>query len=111
MPNEVDGAGRCPQQCPCQLLGTARAVGGAAVVVTDSETNARLNGVASQMRSFDFFFVCTLGEVMLRHTVNLSKSLRTDISVVDGQNTHSEQLQHCSHFAVTRNLMPSGNEF
>ncbi len=58
----------------------------AAAVATDSETKARLNGVASQMRSFDFFFGCTLGEVMLRHTDNLSKSLQTDnISAADGQ--------------------------
>ena len=56
----------------------------AMAVATDSETKARLIGVATQMKSFDFFFGCTLGEKILRHTV--SKPLQTvNISAADGQ--------------------------
>ena len=58
----------------------------AMAVVTDSETKARLIGVATQMKSFDFLFGCTLGEKILRHTDDLSQSLQTvNISAADGQ--------------------------
>ena len=53
---------------------------------TDAETKPRLDNVAPQMRSFAFFFGCTLGEVLLRQSDNLNKSLQTDnISGADGQ--------------------------
>ena len=58
----------------------------AAAVTSDTETKARLAGVASQMMSFDFFFGCSLGEAMLHYSDILSKSLQTsNLSVVDGQ--------------------------
>ena len=45
-------------------------------IVKDSETIARINGVASQMRTFRFLYGVELGEMILRHTDNLSKTLQ-----------------------------------
>ena len=44
--------------------------------VRDSETIARINGVASQMSKFSFLFGVVLGEMILRYTDNLSKTLQ-----------------------------------
>ena len=38
----------------------------------ESEMRARINGVASQMGTFDFFFGTCLGEMLLRHADNLN---------------------------------------
>ncbi len=52
----------------------------------DTETKARILGVKSQMCSFDFFFGTYLGELVLSHSDNLSKTLqRKDISAAEGQ--------------------------
>ena len=54
-------------------------------VVKDSETIARINGVVSQMSKFSFLFG-VLGEMILRHTDNLSKTLQhKDFSASEGQ--------------------------
>ena len=39
----------------------------------DSETRARILGVASQMETFQYFFSLSLAEMILRHTDNLTK--------------------------------------
>ncbi|SMN02628.1 hypothetical protein SPONN_1502 [uncultured Candidatus Thioglobus sp.] len=44
--------------------------------VKDTESKARIQGVHSQMESFNFLFGTVLGEILLRHTDNLSKSLQ-----------------------------------
>ena len=51
-----------------------------------SEIRARVNGIDSQMKTFDFFFgVCLLHNV-LSHTDNLSKTLQhTTFSAAEGQ--------------------------
>lgn len=55
-------------------------------IVHDSDTVVRINGVASQMQSFDFFFGLVVGEILLRNTDNLSKTLqKKQISACDGQ--------------------------
>lgn len=55
-------------------------------VVKDSETIARINGVASQMNTFRFLFGVELWEMILRHTDNLSKTLQhKDFSASEGQ--------------------------
>lgn len=52
----------------------------------DTETKARIQGVAAQMRSFEFFFGSMLGELVLTHTDNLSKTLQhTSMSAAEGQ--------------------------
>ena len=55
-------------------------------VIKDSDMKARINGVASQMKGFDFFYGVSLGQLILRHSDNLSRTLqRADISVAEGQ--------------------------
>ena len=52
----------------------------------DSDIIARVIGVASQMRNFEFFFGIYLGEMILRHSDNLSRTLqKKDLSAVEGQ--------------------------
>ena len=52
----------------------------------DSETRARINGVASQMKTFDYFFGASLLRLILRHTDNLSKTLQhTKMSASEGR--------------------------
>ena len=57
----------------------------AAAIVHDTETIARIRGVASQMLSFDFFFGLVLGELLLCHADNLSKTLQKNCSASEGQ--------------------------
>lgn len=55
-------------------------------IVKDSETIARINGVASQMRTFRSLYGVELGEMILRHTDNLSKTLQhKSFSAAEGQ--------------------------
>ena len=51
----------------------------------DTETIARIRGVAAQMASFDFFYGLVLGEMLLRHTDNLSRTIQEHISAAEGQ--------------------------
>ncbi|XP_065886227.1 zinc finger MYM-type protein 1-like [Dysidea avara] len=56
----------------------------------DSETTARIIGVASQMATFDFYFGVYISEMILRHSDNLSKALqKKDISAAEGQHVAS----------------------
>ena len=55
-------------------------------VVRDTETIARIQSVAAQMTFFDFFFGLMLGEMLLRHCDNLSKTLQNPhLSAAEGQ--------------------------
>ena len=42
-------------------------------IAHDTETKARIRGVAAQKRTFPFFFGCMVAELVLKHTDNLSK--------------------------------------
>ena len=55
-------------------------------IVKDAEMKSRIVGVASEMKSFDFFFGVMLGEMLLRHSDNLSKALQAShMSAAEGQ--------------------------
>ena len=55
-------------------------------VARDTETKARIGGVAAQMKRFDFLFGVMLGEMLLRHSEYLSKTLqKKTISAAEGQ--------------------------
>ena len=55
-------------------------------IVHDTETKAKIKGVSSQMKTFNFLFGTVLCEMLLRHTDNLSKALqKKTISVAKGQ--------------------------
>ena len=54
--------------------------------VKDTEMSSRIQGVASRMTSFDFFFGVSLGELLLKHSDNLSKTLQaSNMSAAEGQ--------------------------
>ena len=55
-------------------------------IVHDSETIARIRGVASQMQTFDIYFGLVMGECLLRNVDNLSKTLqKKSFSASEGQ--------------------------
>ena len=54
--------------------------------VKSVEMRSRIRGVSSHMQSFDFFFGLVLGEMILRRSDNLSKTLQgTRVSAAEGQ--------------------------
>ena len=55
-------------------------------VVKDTESKARIQGVRAQMKTFNFLFGTVLGEMVLRHTDNLSRTLQDKaLSAAEGQ--------------------------
>ena len=55
--------------------------------VSDTEMKARIQVVAAQMAKFDFFFGVSLGQLILRHSDNLSRTLQhRNLSAAEGQN-------------------------
>ena len=48
-------------------------------VCSQSEVKGRINGVQSKMKDFDFLFGLLLGERILKHTDNLSKTLQATV--------------------------------
>ncbi|XP_068227994.1 uncharacterized protein [Palaemon carinicauda] len=60
--------------------------GDAKDVADDTETKARLGGVDSSMKTFDYFFDCNIGVQLLGYADNLAKALQaTKRSAMDGQ--------------------------
>ena len=56
----------------------------------DSDITAYVIGVASQMTNFEFYFGVYLGEMILRHSDNLSRTLqKKDLSAAEGQHIAS----------------------
>ena len=54
--------------------------------VKEVDARARVNGVCAQMRYFDFLFGVALGELLLMHSDNLSKTLQhKHLSAAEGQ--------------------------
>ena len=55
-------------------------------VIHDTETIGRINGVASYMEKFSFLFGIVIGELILGHADNLSKSLQlSTLTAAEGQ--------------------------
>ena len=48
----------------------------AADIARDTKTIARIQGVASQMKTFKYFFGLVFDEMLLRHADNLSRTLQ-----------------------------------
>lgn len=62
--------------------------------VRDTEMRVRILGVASQMTRFNFYFGVSLGNLILRHSDNLSRTLqKTEISAAEGQEVATMTLQ------------------
>ncbi len=63
-------------------------------LVKDTEMKARINGVTSQMKTFDYYFGICLGHLILKHSDNLSRALqKSDISASEGQEVASMTLK------------------
>ena len=78
-------------------------------IVKDTETIARIRGVATQMSTFSFYFGLVLGEMLLRHSDNLNKTLQHDkLSAAEGQaiavmtNTTLASLRNDTHYDLFR---------
>ena len=62
--------------------------------VKDSEIKTRIHGVASQIKTFTYLFGIVLGDLILRHSDNLSRTLqKADISTAQGQEVTSMTVQ------------------
>ena len=62
--------------------------------VREPEMRSRITGVSISMQSFDFYFGITIGEMLLRHSDNLSRTLQlSTISAAEGQSVASLTLQ------------------
>ncbi len=58
----------------------------ALTITAETEAKARIRGVSAQMRTFEFFYGVVLGEMILRHTDNLSTTLQHNtLSAAEGQ--------------------------
>lgn len=67
----------------------------AAGVARDTETIARIQGVASQMKTFEYFFGLVFGEMLLRHADNLSRTLQKPCSASEGQSIADMTEEPC----------------
>ena len=55
-------------------------------VARDTDSKARIHRASSQMQTFDYFFDVLLGELVLRHSDNLSRTLQhKSFSAAEGQ--------------------------
>ncbi len=58
----------------------------AASVTKDTETKARIHGVSAVMKTIDFIYGAILGELLLKHADNLSRTLQNkSMSAAEGQ--------------------------
>ena len=58
--------------------------------VRDTDTKARIRGIAAQMEPFEFFFEVVLGEMLLHHKDNLSRPLQNKCSTIHGIRSDTE---------------------
>ena len=71
----------------------------------DTEAKARIQGVAAQMTKFTYLFGSMLGELVLKHTDNLSRTLQhMSMSAAEGQHVTSMTV-------ATLNSMRSDDQF
>ena len=71
-------------------------------VVKDPEMKARILGVASQMKTFNYLFGIVLGDLIFRHSDNLSRTLqKVDISAAQGQEVASMPAKTLKSLIIT----------
>ena len=83
-------ASSCRVQYICSIIANYEALemtlDEAITATQDTETKARIQGVAAQMRTFGFFFGSMLGELVLTPTDSFSKTIQhTSMSAAEGQ--------------------------
>ena len=74
-------------------------------VTTDTEAKARIQGVAAQMTTFNYFFGSMLGELILKHTNNLSRTIQ-HVSQSAAEDQHVTAMT-----VATLNSMHSDDQF
>ena len=75
----MDCASKLSVEYPQQLLNSFKHLEVALEVARDTESKARIQGVSAQMNTFQFPFGTMLGEMVLRYTDNLSRSLQEKV--------------------------------
>lgn len=70
--------------------------------MSESETRARITGVQTMMDTFEYFFGLVLGERILKHTDNLSKTLQNpSLAASEGQQLAELTCQTLEHIRTT----------
>lgn len=73
--------------------------------VKNTEMKARIQGVSSQMDSFEYFYGVSFGNLILRHSDNLSRTLqKADISAAEGQEAATMSLQTLKSLRLDANF-------
>ena len=74
--------------------------------VKDAEMRSRIQGVSSCMKSFNFFFGVSLGELLLRHSDNLSKTLQaSSMSAAEEQKTADMTVRTLQSIRTDENFL------
>ena len=74
-------------------------------VVKQAELRSRIIGVQAQMSNFGFYWGINLGELLLRHVDNLSKTLQNPkVSVASGQEIASKTVENLQHIRNERDF-------
>ena len=74
-------------------------------VVKEAEVRSRIIGVQAQMSNFSFYWVINLGELLLRHADNLSKTLQNPkLSAASGQEITSKTVETLQHIRNERDF-------
>ena len=78
--------------------------------VKETDMRSRIIGVKTCMRTFDFLFGIMLGELLLRHSDNLSKSLQSPhMSAAEGQKVAAMTVKTLKFLRQTRAFKHFGN--
>ena len=73
-------------------------------VVRETDMKARIQGVAAQMRKFEFFFDVSLGLLILRHSDNLSRTMQKADTVRVKKSFHFDPFRSYLHSVKTEHL-------
>ena len=68
--------------------------------VRDTESKARIRGVQAQTKMFDFLFGVSLGEMVLRHTDNLGKTLQDQLHDINWGERDASCMVECTPINV-----------
>ena len=78
-------------------------------IVKDSETRARIIEVQATMTTFTYFFGLVLGERILKHTDNLSKTLQNpSLLHLKGKKLLGSPVRHCKKIELMNHLINFG---
>lgn len=76
MSYKVDGQSCLTSKHTKKYIALAETWEGTAAIAKRSEVRARIKGVPSKMKELDFLFSLILGEKLLKHSDNLSRTIQ-----------------------------------